>query len=653
MKKKIFYLIFLLYSCFAAIAQLPMIQSKQAIDSLKRVLAKLPPKDISFASDTMRVRILCEIAFYNVLYKPDSSVLLSENALEIAEKINHKVSIARANHQLGYSYLVLGKAFRSSEYLFKSLEISEKLKSDTLIGVNNRQLGNTYFDLKKYNLAERYYKKAMPYFDKIGYFKGYANCLNDIGKCYFLRKNYNEALFYFQQCLGYAEKNKLEIMKNYCTWSIANTFIEKKEYDKAIQYANVGMQLNKDIAGVVDHDWIMGYDSFARIYYGKGDYKKALYYAEEAVKQFPIMVNINLNKIPIYERLYEIHKMLGNYEKALYYHEGYIQLLEESKKQEYEKQLLSMQFEYENIKLKDSNAMLNKDLLRENLIKKGLILGLFGIFVFVVFFWWNNRVLKNKNQLIENQKNEILGVKTELEELNATLESKVEERTIELKEANNELLQKNQEILAALVKGQTIERQRVATELHDNLGSTLSGIKWMLQALDTENLTPKERKGYTNILNLMNNAYDEVRLISHHLLPNNFEEKGLFGALQKLISDINQSEKLKIDLVVDKDVLINDQKIELELYSICLELINNILKHSQATKAEVGFMQNNKYLYVFIKDNGKGGLDIDERNNGKGINNIKTRLETLSAQISIKSTINEGTAIKITVPLKK
>lgn len=650
MKKTFFYLVILLYPYYAAIGQLPLDQSKRAIDSLRKILTKLPPENISFAADTMRVRILCEIAFYNALYKPDSSILLSESALKIAEKIKHKASIARANHQLGYSYLLLNKDFKGSEYLFKSLELSEKLNLDTLIAVNNRQIGNAYSSLKDYVKAQEYFLKAMPYFLKVNYKKGYANCLNDIGISYFLRKNYNEALNYFQQCLDYSDKNNLEIMKNYCTWSIANTFIEKKEYNQALNYARIGLELNKSTEGVIDYDWISGYESFARIYQGLGKYKEALYYAEKPLKDFPQLSNIN--RMLIYKLLYEIYKSIGDFEHSLYYHEGYIKLVEETKNQEFEKQLLSMKFEYDNIRLKDSNEILHQRVERDSLINKGLIIGILGILGFGIFFWWNNRVLKAKKQLIEKQRNEILLVKTELEELNTTLETKVEERTLALKKANEELLQKNREITEALVKGQTIERKRVASELHDNLGSTLSGIKWMLQALDVENLTEKEQKIYKNILGLMNNAYNEVRLISHNLQPNDFEERGLFGALNKLISDINQSGKIKIEINSGENIEIDDRKIELELYSICLELINNILKHSEATWAVIDFQQDSENFYLFVEDNGKG-IRLESRNNGKGFENISQRAEALFAQIDFKSEANIGTIVKVTVPFKK
>ncbi|RYU95552.1 tetratricopeptide repeat-containing sensor histidine kinase [Emticicia agri] len=619
----------------------------QRVDSLKAILAKLPPERTSFSNDTLRVKVLCALAFRMAFSKPDSSVFYSEQALKIGERLNHILSIARANHQLGYSYLMLGKDFESSEYFFKSLKLSEQIKSDTLIASNNRQIAHAYFELKKYDLAEKHYNKAMPYFLKINYKKGYANCLNDIGRSYYMRKDYEKALAYFQQCLVYARKNGIQIMENYCTWSIANTYIEKKEYDKALAYATIGMKLNETIEGMVEYDWVMGYEALARIYSGKGDFKQALYYAEKPFKQFSDIREYN--KLPLYERLYVIHKELGNYQKALYYHEEYIRLAEDSKKQEYEKQLESMRFEYDNMQLKENNALLNQDLIRETLIKKGLIIGVIGVLIFVVFFWWNNRLLKDKNQLIENQKEEILLVKTEVEELNKTLERKVEERTSELIQANNELTQKNQEISAALVKGQTLERKRVASELHDNLGSTLSGIRWMLQAIDRENLTSEEKKVYTNILNMMNNAYEEVRLISHNLLPDDFEQKGLFGALHKLTSDINQSGKLKIALVIEKDVIINDQKTALELYSICMELINNILKHAQATQAEIRFEQSSENWYVTVKDNGRGA-DINSANNGKGIKNIKNRVEALAASISFNSIANKSTIIKVTVP---
>lgn len=130
---------------------------------------------------------------------------------------------------------------------------------------------------------------------------------------------------------------------------------------------------------------------------------------------------------------------------------------------------------------------------------------------------------------------------------------------MELQVANDELIMKNQEILEALTKGQTIERKRVALELHDNLGSTLSALKWRLETINGDNLNEKERKVYAGIVDMMKNAYAEVRLISHNMLPVELEERGLFEALNKFINDINISDKLNIKLVIDKKLIISDK----------------------------------------------------------------------------------------------
>jgi signal transduction histidine kinase len=142
-----------------------------------------------------------------------------------------------------------------------------------------------------------------------------------------------------------------------------------------------------------------------------------------------------------------------------------------------------------------------------------------------------------------------------------------------------------------LFEGQTLERKRVASELHNNLGSMLSAMRYRLQILDKEKLSSKEQKVYDSILEMMGTAYAEVRLISHNLLPAELEKKGLKGAIEKLIGDINLGQKLIIDLQMDDDILPKNKRFELELYSICLELINNIIKHAEATQASVSFYE--------------------------------------------------------------
>jgi signal transduction histidine kinase len=288
---------------------------------------------------------------------------------------------------------------------------------------------------------------------------------------------------------------------------------------------------------------------------------------------------------------------------------------------------------------------------QEQQLRNISIIGLLVLLIGALWLWFNRLELSKKNKQIYTQSLEISKAYAQLEDFNKTLEQKVDQRTHELKQANIELQQKNEEILTALFEGQTLERKRVASELHNNLGSMLSAMRYRLQILDKEKLSSKEQKVYDSILEMMGTAYAEVRLISHNLLPAELEKKGLKGAIEKLIGDINLGQKLIIDLQMDDDILPKNKRFELELYSICLELINNIIKHAEATQASVSFYEENNLLIFTVSDNGKG-MNL-EKSNGFGLKNIEQRVQSNSGIMEIHTKEFEKTAIICKFPLEQ
>jgi signal transduction histidine kinase len=127
----------------------------------------------------------------------------------------------------------------------------------------------------------------------------------------------------------------------------------------------------------------------------------------------------------------------------------------------------------------------------------------------------------------------------------------VEQLSLEKQES---LLKQNAELQAALLQGQTIERKRVAADLHDSLGSTMTSLIWTLQAIDTHKLQPEEQNVYQNLKKMLSNAYDEVRLLSHNLLPEEFEKQGLVSALQYFVRKVNQNSSIKFDLQIAENI---------------------------------------------------------------------------------------------------
>ncbi|MFY7911366.1 MAG: sensor histidine kinase [Emticicia sp.] len=199
---------------------------------------------------------------------------------------------------------------------------------------------------------------------------------------------------------------------------------------------------------------------------------------------------------------------------------------------------------------------------------------------------------------------------------------------------NQKLKAKNREIEGALLKGQTLERKRVAQELHDNLSAKISGIRWRLEAIQPNFSVEKHKQIYESSVNALSEVYTDVRLISHNLLPAELETKGLVAATKNLVQELNSLEKTKFcfDSNLNTERLPN--KIEYELFSIILELSNNILKHSEATKAMIGLMKEDNLLKLLVKDNGVG-IDNKHSKKGMGLSNIQSRVAALNGNLSL------------------
>lgn len=218
-----------------------------------------------------------------------------------------------------------------------------------------------------------------------------------------------------------------------------------------------------------------------------------------------------------------------------------------------------------------------------------------------------------------------------------------------LRKKNKQLLHKNNEIQEALLKGQTIERKRVANELHDNVGSLLSAVRVSLLTLNSTKLPNHDQRVFVQIQEMVENACREVRLISHNLLPEELEKYGLEVALEKMIERLNFSTTIEFTLNTKglKEYTI-DSKTAFHLYSICLELINNILKHSEASDAALTFRKNEKKLELFVRDNGKG---LENFSKGQGLKSVEERVVAMKGTIEIDSEVGEGTRTHISVPI--
>jgi len=208
---------------------------------------------------------------------------------------------------------------------------------------------------------------------------------------------------------------------------------------------------------------------------------------------------------------------------------------------------------------------------------------------------------------------------------------------------------KNAEISAASLQGQTLERRRVAADLHDSLGGLLASLRWQMQQVDEHGLDEKQRGIFQTTLQTLTDAYQRVRLISHNLLPTDFEKQGLTQGLQHLVRTLSGAGNLQIDLEITGLDERLPRQTEFELYSISLELLTNVLKHTEATEAYLDLERQNGTLSLTVSDNGQGWNG--QTSEGRGWQNIQDRVASLQGTVVVRPRAGRGTEVAIRVPV--
>jgi signal transduction histidine kinase len=212
-----------------------------------------------------------------------------------------------------------------------------------------------------------------------------------------------------------------------------------------------------------------------------------------------------------------------------------------------------------------------------------------------------------------------------------------------------------QKLINKFIQQQDENYRRVASELHDSLGQNLIILNNdVIKILDSYPADSNEFKELNKINVLLTEAVDELRYISSNLYPNKIEKLGLKKALESMTENAFGSSIIKLNLSVGEIDKIFSDEIELNVFRIVQECINNILKHSKASEANINIHFNSGNLVVEISDNGIG-FDIKKLSGkqGLGFDNINYRTFFCRGSIKINSKPNGGTKIKLVIPLKQ
>lgn len=220
--------------------------------------------------------------------------------------------------------------------------------------------------------------------------------------------------------------------------------------------------------------------------------------------------------------------------------------------------------------------------------------------------------------------------------------------------AQKDKILKEQELstIDAMIAGQEKERKEIATELHDDLGSSLTTMKLHFENLKRQAAQQDNKIYFDRTEQLLNDTYEKIRQMSHKRFTGVLASKGLIPSVESLAQKISQSKELDVEVIHYGLDTTLENSLELLIFRIIQELLNNIIKHAQASEAFINLTAYEDHLNIMIEDNGIGMNVVSIKpTDGMGLYSIEKKVENTGGTFEIDSQPGFGTTITIDIPL--
>ena len=564
--------------------------------------------------------------YYSNIGNNDMSTFYTKKGLRFAKIIKNSNLIARSYYNLGIQSLNTNNFSAALNWFLLSLKIREKNDKKNLHEVYIG-LGDVYSNLKKYSKAVEYYSKvftlpntnydanvrsyiatgniylkqnetakALAFFTKAEVLvekyhlkRSQVMLYNSLGIYHQIMGNNDLALQYFFDLLTIGEQNQKKEVIAITKLSIASIY-EKKNNDKmAIQFASSASQLAKEISRFNTY-WACE-QLLSTLYEKQKLHQLALHHYKKFITTRDSIENkINTEKIVKAEMNYEFEK----------------------------KELIA------KAKQDKSRAVALQELNKQKLIRNSIA----GFSLLIV----------------------ILSIITVLNyKKRAKISKALAQKSEELYQQKAVELIKNEQVksMRNYIKGEENERSRIASELHDGIGGSLSAIKLKLSKIADEDKNEQIEKVIKNVDVL----YHDVRSISHNLITPQLKDSIFIEVINNLVNDIKEATSLEITLEYLEEDKINllSEEIQVTVYRMIQELLKNSIAHSNGTKIEINVTKFEHELNLVIEDNG-AGFDTSKKKLGIGLRNLEARTKALGGKLIIDSVIGRGSAFNITIP---
>lgn len=568
----------------------------------------------------------------------DSAAVYAERAVHTFLSEDYFSEASRLYNDWGNSLRDQGQLKESSELYFKAIALNESLGRDSLNTAPYFNIATVFLLLDDHEKHDFYVKKANRLAKQ--YEQARLSVISDLALSSVYEKNnqLDSANYHARAALEGGWKMKNNVLVAYAYSNLANVAEAAKAFEEAEGYFKEAIEM-EDVPVFDNTRFKFFLGSFYQRQERYDEANTILLDGIRAAEQIGArnLVSSFLSILPETLSARREYKLAYEYLDRLFKeneqkHEDQLK----EKVNEMDIQYETLQKEKENLALRTQNAEQSVTLAEEKARgrQRLLIASLLGFFLLgtILAFIFYQRQIQQKEAIL------------------------VQETLI--KDQKLTQLQQEQKIVAfkSMITGEESERKRLAKELHDGLGGMLSNLKLALSPPEegAKLGTEGQESILPHALDMADRASEELRRIAHNMMPQSLAKFGLITALEDLCDDINFAGTMEVTFqhfnVDDSQVA----AINLAVYRLVQELLNNVVKHAEATEVTVQLSQNATTLLVTVEDNGKG-FDLEKAmaEKGHGLSNLQSRVEALTGELEIDTRPDEGTSVQIQLPINR
>lgn len=433
------------------------------------------------------------------------------------------------------------------------------------------------------------------------------------------KKTVDSSFIYFRKALQLIKQDKdtlaeADMLNNFGV--LYNEFTSNR--DSALYYFDLSRKFYKK-----PKDLQSSYLNTASAYKKLGEYDKAILNYIKADSLLSLVKEYQIaDKQFLYDLIAKTYELDEQPAKALEYYKLTQAYQDSLNLQEQEKAIYDIQTKYEVQKKENENLQLKQS--RFWLISGVILLVLLLIATYLVY---RNRMAKKQLEIKQ---------------------SALEKNQLEKQLKDQELAG-----LDAMIEGQEKERQRIANDLHDNLGGLLATLKLHFHNLKTktDRLRDEQDELFKATNSLLDETYQQVRNYAHQRNAGLKTSEGLVPSIKNFASKVSVGNNLVVQ-VEDHDMEGHlENSVEITIFRIVQELITNVIKHAQASEIIVHLTSFEDHINIMVEDNGKGfDPSIIKDNDGMGLASIIKRVEHLGGNVDIDSQSGSGTTVILNIP---